>query len=576
MRTWFVWPVLILALSITPVYADSDVFPHYLRCEYKVDPLGIDVMQPRLTWEVGAKDPAMRGLAQSGYQIVVASSLSQLAENQGDLWDTGQVDSSQSANIVYQGAPLKANMDCFWKVRVWDQNGDVSKWSRPARWSMGLLEKSDWEAQWIQEPLRDDFDLCKWIWFPAGNPKQQAPKETVYFRKTFEIPYVADEALVVMAADDAYTLYLDGKEVISSAAGPDAWDHPQYKSRVRVGSGKHVLAVKAVNETEGPAGLAGKFMVVYNHTQLVLPTDGSWKVSKQAQAGWMDPSFNDSSWQQAKVLSHVGMNDNPWGVPGDSDNLILSPPPYFAKDVEIQKPVKRAMLYATAHGMFDLFMNGEKVGDAFFRPGWSDYRFRLYYNTYDVTADLQQGQATLGAYLADGWYSGYIGWGRKRNHYEGQTKIKIQLNVEYEDGSQEVFGTDETWNVMASPPIREADFLHGEMFDARKAKDGKIARQAVLAHDQQDEGLALDAYPGVNVKAIEELPAKKVSEPKPGVYVFDLGQNMVGLARLKVQGPKGTKVQMRFAERLNEDGTLYTANLRTARVLDTYILSGEG
>ena len=120
-----------------------------LRCEYLQDPLGIDVRQPRLSWKLAAVDPQARGQKQTAFQVLVASTKALLDQDQGDLWDSGMVSLDQSVHVVYTGKPLASGLECFWKVRVKDENGVTSAWSRPARWTMGLLDKSDWQGKWI-------------------------------------------------------------------------------------------------------------------------------------------------------------------------------------------------------------------------------------------------------------------------------------------------------------------------------------------------------------------------------------------------------------------------------------------
>jgi len=137
--------LLVLAAGVAPVLA-SAVVVGQLRCEYLQDPLGIDVLQPRLSWVLGADKSAARDQAQTGYQIVVASNRNELDASQGNLWDSGQVNSDQSILVRYAGKELVSEQECFWKVRVWDNEGKPSAWSEPARWTMGLLQPSDWHA----------------------------------------------------------------------------------------------------------------------------------------------------------------------------------------------------------------------------------------------------------------------------------------------------------------------------------------------------------------------------------------------------------------------------------------------
>jgi len=128
-----------------------------LRCEYLDSPLGIDVTEPRLSWELRATDENVRGLRQSAYQVQVASSPERLARDQGDLWDTGKVQSGQSTQVAYAGQELKSQDVCYWKVRVWDGADQPSSWSEAARWSMGLLQRSDWTGHWIAAPREPDI-----------------------------------------------------------------------------------------------------------------------------------------------------------------------------------------------------------------------------------------------------------------------------------------------------------------------------------------------------------------------------------------------------------------------------------
>src|SRR5512140_2421760 len=120
-----------------------------LRCEYRHAPLGIDVTQPRLSWVLESNKKSARGQSQSGYRLLVASTRQKLDANQGDLWDSGQVESDQSIQLRYAGKPLVSEQQCFWKIRVWDQDGQPSPWSAPADWSMGLLSPTNWKAHWV-------------------------------------------------------------------------------------------------------------------------------------------------------------------------------------------------------------------------------------------------------------------------------------------------------------------------------------------------------------------------------------------------------------------------------------------
>ncbi|MGD0898937.1 MAG: glycoside hydrolase family 78 protein [Thermoguttaceae bacterium] len=406
---------------------ETSVIPAYLRCEYRVDPRGIDQKEPRLSWTLQS---AERGQKQTAYQVLVASRAEDLAAGRGDLWDSGKVAGDETTAIVYAGKPLRSGMRCCWTVRVWDKDALPSAWAPPAAWSMGLLEPSDWKAQWI------------------------------------------------------------GYDRPRSEAGPQPGADPKRKP------------------------------------------------------------------------------------------LLLPPASFLRTGFRAEKPVRSATLYATALGLGDWHLNGKRVADEYFNPGWTDYAKRVYYRAYDVTGLLKQGDNALGAVLADGWFSGYVGNGAIRDHYGKRPRLLGQLSIEYADGTTQVVATGPGWKAAAGP-IREADFLMGEAYDARAElggwsepgfDDGKW--EAVDAGAELSP--RVEAHPGEPVRVYEEFRAKKITEPKPGAYVLDLGQNFAGVVRLTVSAEAGRKITLRFAERLNPDGTFYTANLRGARAIDTYVCRGGG
>ncbi len=437
-----------------------------LRCEYRDNPLGIDEPHPRLSWKLTSQSRSQR---QTAYRILVASTEEGLANETGDLWDSGKIESNATLHIAYDGKPLASGQACFWKVRAWDREGIAGDWSRTASWSMGLLHESDWKARFIS------------------------------FRDTT----------------------------------------PVFKDR----------------------------------TQLYLP-----------------PA------RQYRKLFHA------------------------------DKKIKRAVIYASALGIFDLELNGQPVSHDYFAPGWTDYHQRAYYRTYDVTEQMQHGENVLGATVADGWYSGYVGFGLLvgigteqigRYTYGKTPALLAQLEIEYEDGSQEQVVTDTTWKVTDAGAVREADLLMGESYDARREMPGWSSpgfdetdsdnnadawQPAILAAENGPQpatfyqfenpekggpkivGKAIDlafhpprleAFPGVPVKVTQELKPVKVTQRGEGTYVFDMGQNFAGNVRLRIKGPAGHKVTLRYAEMLHPDGRMMTENLRKARATDTYTCKGS-
>ena len=567
----------------------SDITVKELRCEYRVNPLGIDIVRPRLSW---VPESNQRGQMQSAYQILVASSEEKLKKNQGDFWDSGKVKSDQSNQVEYVGEPLKSRMQCYWKVRVWDKEGKGSRWSEPALWTMGLLNSGDWQANWIgydaEAPMShqatkqvDPLDLegCKWLWYPEADPQKSAPVGTRFFRRKIEIPSdkKVKRARFRLIADNEGTLYVNDQEVQKFSG----WKPPytfEVTEKVKTGTNTLAIAVTNKGESPNPAGLGGKFLVEFETgDSIMLLIDSSWKVCRTEEESWRKADFDDSVWSNAKEIVAVG--EKPWGEVQKS-KLVLPPPSYLRKVFSVDRPFKRAVVYASSLGIYELHINGKRVGEDYFTPGWTDYMTRVYYQSYDVTNLLKPGGNAIGGILADGWYAGYIGFGKKREHYGDKPRLLVQLEVEYTDSGRQTVTTDTSWKATYGPHF-EADFLMGETYDARKELAGwskwgfdDSSWEAVVV-TEKIKG-KVQSYPGVTVKKIMEISPKKPTEPKKGVYVFDMGQNFAGWVRLKAKGIAGTKVVLRFAEMLNPDGTIYTTNLREARCTDTYILAGTG
>jgi len=454
--------VCVCFLSSIPAHGaeTAAIQPVALRTEFLSNPQGLDARQPRLSWQIAS---GARGQKQTGYRVVVASTSEKLDAEDGDLWDSGRVASSETVNLVYAGRPLTSRQTCFWKVKVWDAEGKPGDWSRPARWTMGLLEGSDWQAHWI--------------------------------------------------------------------------------------------------------------------------------------------SFKDTSPLHAA-----------------RDRLFLPPARHYRRAFNLEREVRRATLYGSALGLAEYHLNGQRVGDAYFEPGWADYRRRVHYRTHDVTSQIRRGPNRIGAIVADGWYAGYVGYGllvgygpnkAGRCFYGKTPALLAQLEIEYADGSRETIGTDASWQVSGDGPIREADLIMGEAYDARREDAGWCSaspvaagggaaasawtwEQAIRAEDNgSTKALFSDTlgnrevelgfqrpprlqfYAAPPIRVTQALPALRRSEPEPGVFIFDFGQNFAGIVRIGVQGPAGATVRLRFGEMLHADGRLMTENLRRARATDFYTLRGD-
>ena len=565
-----------------------------LRCEYRDNPLGMDVTKPRLSWMMGAPESEIpdlkshipRGLRQAAYQVLVASTPDLLAKDQGDLWDSGKVESDQGIQVEYAGKPLASRMSCHWKVRIWDQDGKVSPWSSPALWTMGLLKPEDWQAKWIgldqTQGGNSRLGPAQWIWFPEGAPAAGAPVGARYFRRTVSLPDDRKivKAGIVITADNAFELFVNGRK----AGQGDDLNAPvtmDLTTLLRADSNTLAVAATNVGDAPNPAGLIAVLTVEFaDGSPLVVCTDAQWKSNQAKVEGWEHPRFNDARWPAAKALGAFGIG--PWGqLKQGGDEARRLPARYLRREFQIDKKVARATAYVCGLGLFELRLNGAKVGDHVLEPGLTDYDKRCYYVTFDVTDRLRSGGNALGVVLGNGRF-----WAMRQNvptrtRSFGTPRLLLQLAIDYTDGSRSLVCSNESWRSTDQGPIQANNEYDGEDYDARLEAAGwdKPGFRAETWSPPQ----VVDAPAGVlaaqmaePIRVTETLKPRSVKSPRPGVYVYDMGQNMVGWCRLKVRGAAGTTVQLRHAETLNADGTLYTANLRSAKATDHYTLKGTG
>ncbi len=558
-----------------------------LRCEYLEDPLGIDTPQPRLSWVVSVGEHSARDQAQSAYHILVARNRNELNANQGDLWDSGKVASDQSIQVRYAGKPLTSEQECFWKVRVWDEQGKPSAWSKPACWTMGLLNPSDWHAKWIglDEPAgsrtaKNVLGDAQWIWFPEGQPEKAAPVGTRCFRRTITIP--ADRAVkratLFFTADDSGEFFVNGQKAANAGNFHSATEADVTKL---LKPGKNLLAASVKNggADPNPAGLIGLLRVEFAQgAPIVVVTDSSWRGGKEAATGWKDAGFEEAGWMAAQKLGPAGMA--PWGeVTGPEDRRL--PARMLRRQFQLEKKVQRATAYVCGLGLCEFYLNGKKVGDHVLSPGLTDYSKRVLYVTFDVTKELKKGANVAGIILGNGRFYAPRSSVPTGTASYGYPKLLFQMRVQYEGGTSAEVVSDESWRLTTAGPIRANNEYDGEEYDARMEMPGWSAPGFDDSKWQTVQGVTapggtLAAQMIEPIRVTETLKPIALTQPKPGVWIFDLGQNMVGWCRLKVSGPRGTEVSLRHAETLKPDGTLYLDNIRGAKVTDTYTLKGKG
>lgn len=364
-----------------------------------LDPLGFHSPKPVFSWKL-----PQGVIKQTAYYIEVSNSST--VSPQVD-WSSGWVESDQSVRVPYCGEPFASREQVKWRVRFRDQNGTESGWSDFATVEMGLLEASDWHAQWIR---------------PSANAPESEP------------------------------------------------------------------------------------------------------------VSWLRRSF------------------------------------------PLVEDVQQARLYVTARGLFEVNLNGRRVGDDSFANGWTSYTKRIDTLTYDVTNQLQTGDNELLVLLGCGWYSGHLVFEDRKHFYGTQPELLLQLEVTRSDGTVETIRSDEHWQGTIDGPIRSSSIYDGEIFDARVS----VGNWGGVVANPDLGAARLIPKPFAPVRVMDELTVQKISEPGPGRFVFDLGQNMVGWARLRIPVEKGQTVTIRFAEMLNPEGSLYTENYRSAKSTDFYTAAQTG
>ena len=319
--------------------------------------------------------------------------------------------------------------------------------------------------------------------------------------------------------------------------------------------------------------------VTYAGPRLESRTRYSWRVrvwdGKGRPSVWSQPG----SWETG-LLQRSDWTATWIGTARSENDSLPGPAPMMRRAFRLNGAVANARIYASSLGLYELHLNGQRVGNQFFTPGWTSYHHRLQYQTYDVTNLLRAGDNALGAILGDGWYRGQLGFSGRRNVYGKRAGLLVQLEIRYRDGRTERIVSDSQWKT-ATGPILASDIYGGETYDARQEQPGwdrgafDDRRWAPADHMDFPESrlLAPESSP---VRRIRELRPVAIRRAPSGETVFDLGQNFTGWARLKVRGPAGATVTLRFAEVLDREGNLYTANLRLASQTDRYTLKGGG
>ena len=613
--------------------APADTTTTALQVDRQESPVLVD-STPSFSWQM---DAAHRGAAQTAYRIVVATSADKAAKGEGDVWDSGLVESNSSSAVAYAGPDLAAKTTYFWAVQVTDEQGETLP-TATSSFRTGLKAtdgSTGWNgAQWITQPdaepsLADDRSLA--TTFDVSTKFQILQGSAGLTFNGIDDDFIL---LNVAEVDGQYRLKLhegdaDGiRDFTRDNGAAENPDNPRGFDPVNVDvaldgfdpAAEHTLKASLVGgggvfpsgstwqvsldgavvaEFELPgnrqmvrAGLVG----LYNdngtsarYTDVTLTAAGAAEKLDETQAkltadpsasafaeadgakiadGWI--TVTDSLAQEADTSASDGLFREEFNTGG--------------------KTVESAHLYASALGVYEFELNGEKVGDSYLAPGTSDFYKTALYNAYDVTDQVTAGDNAIGAQLGDGWYSG--SFGALQKPYGAQPALLANLEITYTDGTTESVTTGSEWSYFVEGPITDSNLMDGENYDARL--EPAVAGWSQGGFDEAGwsapatiplpAGLKVVGDSASAIKKVEDVTPVSRSVDANGNVVFDFGKNLVGNVAIDVSGPAGSTVELNYGEMLNDSsatadgpaGTIYNENFRSAKVNDFYTIGASG
>ena len=576
-----------------------------LTTEYMDRPMGIDVKQPVFGWQMQSD---RYGAAQTAYRMVFATSEENL-ENGTYTYDSGTVNSPTSVCIKYNGPELAPCTRYYWQVLVTDERGKVHE--SPASWfETGLMGGLWGNAMWIASnkmqlsPYRFDYAIEYDVETAKPGPAKfifGAPQEDCY---VFVMLDTRDSAKVMLGN----ALY--NKETVQHTLNVSNIIPPADATKKH-----HIrLEVRGGGNYDVKVSLDGRVISQGNQTSINCMRDSIGRPQARLfSIGYRQPQGFDAVFSNIKLLNYkwdnLVLNSDPktYNAKGDNKAVLWMPgsdvnAPIMRKNVNLGKEVKRARLYATARGAYWFYINGQRVGDGYLNPGWTDFRHRIMYNTYDVTQMLRQGNNALGIELGHGWFCDDFGWAGAMwgDQYGYKPSALAMIKVEYTDGTNETFVTDNTWKVYNGGPLYVNNLYHGVIYDAQREVDGwkepgfnDAAWEKVAILPPPPASTEIQGYVGLEIKNNITLTAKKMTRIG-NRFIYDMGQNFAGVPRLKnMKGRKGQTITIHFAEMLYPEtvpenprapltrehyernkGQMYMDNYRSAISTDYYTFRG--
>ncbi|MDR0511052.1 MAG: family 78 glycoside hydrolase catalytic domain [Rikenellaceae bacterium] len=556
-----------------------------LRCEYLTDPLGIDMPHPRLSWELTSEG---RNKRQTAWQVLAATDPKLLEEGRADAWDGRKTQGNRTNQMAYGGKQLKANTLYYWKVRVWDETDAPSTWSPAARFMTGPMSALDWTAQWIGD-REDHVDPARQYYRYRGYRSLQEPRDDAAKWVTVDLGRAQKlDAVRLFPAQYGEKLF-PPRFTVELASKPDFSD-----ARVIVDETAKDITIRPAcfyyKKLDGQT--EGRYLKL-NVRKLAPADKGSFGFGLAEIEALCDtenialncPVQVSDTAEVSHLLEATLITDGHIVASNRSDHTDHVPPcPLLRREIRIDKKIRNAFLTASALGIYEAYINGQKVGRQILAPEFTDYDNHVQFQTYEATDLLRQGANALGVMLADGWYAGARWSHPNRGGYGYFRKFIAQLLINYDDGSSEIVGTDGSWKLFERGPITEASYFGGEVYDAMYEQKGWDCPGFDDSHWRSVSAVRSITPPVQFAKGAPKFraqmnePIEIIAEIKPvsihkvgrNKYIFDMGQNMVGWCRLTLPYNPKQNIRLRYGEMLYDDGSLYMDNMRYATQTDVY------
>ncbi|QDT68751.1 Bacterial alpha-L-rhamnosidase [Planctomycetes bacterium MalM25] len=531
---------LALALLVTPASSSGDhAVVVGLKCDLRVTPLAVDRADPMLSWRL---EGGRAGLAQRAYRIQAASTASRLSAP--DFWDSGWVRAAESVAIPYAGKPFSAKQRIHWRVRIQDDQGDLSPWSEPSWFDAGLLDDAAWQgAEWISCTREIDVERgpphVMGDWIAADRQSSQA--EDASYHLKFSLP---DKEVVYAGTwwshvkKGAIQVEVNGRAGLSGPEGPPTINYKDYGFYLRP---ENEVRITLTDCDPGTPVSFGMQVVFADGSQQIVKSDDDW-IAKMGQRK-----------TPAKVVCEHG--EAPLGEAMISPRAPLGAA-WYKKDFEVTKQPTSARLYVCGLGYNEPYLNGEKVGDHVLDPGQTDYPQFAHYSVFDVTNNLRRGSNALSVLLGDGWYNNDRWFSHSRHRY-GKPGLRAYLEVRYADGTLDHVVTSEGWRWKPSGVLRSNVFL-GDDIDYRDwhTEWQRPGTPAGWEPVQTVEALSprLIAQDQPPIRVVREIDPVRTWRVGEKTWIVDLGQNISGWVGLRFHEPAGTVLRVRCSEMLDKEG----------------------